>query len=48
MLRFRSFGAAKYTLAEVGLMHMRKKGQLMVEEAAKGLTPAEPFYALAA
>jgi hypothetical protein len=30
------------------LMHMLKKGQLAVEEGAKGLTPAEQFYALAA
>ena len=30
------------------LMHILKKGQLAVEEGAKGLTPAEQFYALAA
>jgi hypothetical protein len=29
-------------------MHMLKKGQLVVEEGAVGLTPAEQFYALVA
>jgi hypothetical protein len=35
-------------MAGVELMHMLMKGQLAVEEEAKGLTPAEQFYALAA
>jgi hypothetical protein len=29
-------------------MHMLKKGQMVVEEGAEGLTPARQFYALAA
>jgi hypothetical protein len=29
-------------------MHMLKKGQLVVGEGLKDLTPAEQFYALAA
>ena len=48
MLGFKSFDAAQSTLAGVELMHMLKKGQLVVEEGVKGLTPAEQFYALAA
>jgi putative transposase len=48
MLGFKSVRAAQSTLAGVELMHMLKKGQLAVEEGAKGLTPAEQFYALAA
>jgi putative transposase len=48
MLGFKSFDAAQCTLAGVELMHMLKKGQLVVEEGVKGLTPAEQFYALAA
>jgi putative transposase len=48
MLGFKSVKTAQSTLAGVELMHMLKKGQLAVEEGAKGLTPAEQFYALAA
>jgi putative transposase len=48
MLGFKSVRAAHSTLAGVELMHMLKKGQLAVEEGAKGLTPAEQFDALAA
>jgi putative transposase len=48
MLRFKSVRAAPSTLAGVELMHMLKQGPLAVEEGAKGLTPAEPFDALAA
>ena len=48
MLGFKSVEAAQSTLAGVELMHMLKKGQLVVEEGAAGLTPAEQFYALAA
>jgi len=48
MLRFKSFGAAQGTLAGIRLMHMLKKGQLVGEEGAEGLTPVEQFYALAA
>jgi DDE domain len=48
MLGFKSVEAAQYTLAGVELMHMLKKGQLVVEEGEKGLTPAEQFDSLAA
>jgi transposase-like protein len=48
MLAFKSFEAAQYTLAGIELMHMLKKGQMVVEEGAEGLTPAQQFYALAA
>jgi hypothetical protein len=48
MLRFKSFEAAQGTLAGIELMHMLKKGQLVGEEGAEGLTPVEQFYALAA
>jgi putative transposase len=47
MLGFKSFEAAQNTLAGVELMHMIKKGQLVVEEGNENLTPAEQFYALA-
>jgi len=48
MLRFKSAEAAQSTLVGVELMHMLKKGQLVVGEGLKDLTPAEQFYALAA
>jgi putative transposase len=48
MLGFKSFAAARCTLAGIELMHMLRKGQLVGEEGAEGLTPAEQFYALAA
>ena len=48
MLGFKSFDAAQHTLAGVELMHMLKKGQLVVEAGVEGLTPAEQFYVLAA
>ncbi len=48
MLGFKSFDAAQHTLAGVELMHMLKKGQLVVEARVEGLTPAEQFYVLAA
>jgi putative transposase len=47
-LGFKSFDAAQCTLTGVELMHMLKKGQLVEEAGAEGLTPAEQFYALAA
>jgi hypothetical protein len=43
-----SFDAAHDTLVGVELMHMLKKGQLVVEEGENALTAAEQFYALAA
>jgi putative transposase len=48
MLGFKSCDAAQDTLADIELMHMLKKGLLVVEDAVEGLTPAEQFYALAA
>jgi transposase-like protein len=48
MLGFKAFAAAQCTVAGVELMHMLKKGQLVVDEGAKGLIPAEQFYALTA
>ena len=48
MLGFKSFDAAQGALAGIELMHMLKKGQLVVEDGAEDLTPVEPFYALAA
>jgi transposase-like protein len=48
MLEFKSFAAAQSTLAGVELMHMIKKGQLVVQERESALTPAAQFYSLAA
>jgi transposase-like protein len=48
MLGFKSFVAAQYTLTGIELVHMLKKGQMVVEEGTEGLTPAEQFYTLAA
>jgi putative transposase len=48
MLGFKSFDAAQGTLAGIELMHMLKKGQLVAEDGAEGLTAAKQFYALAA
>jgi len=48
MLGFKSFEAAQCTVAGIELMHMIKKGQMVVEAVAEGLTSAEQFYSLAA
>jgi putative transposase len=48
MLGFKSFEAAQGTLIGIELIHMLKIGQLVGEEGAEGLTPAEQFYTLAA
>jgi hypothetical protein len=48
MLGFKSLVAAQYTRTGIELVHMLKKGQMVVEEGAEGLTPAEQFYTLAA
>jgi putative transposase len=48
MLGFKSFDAAQGTLAGIELMHMIKKGQMMIEAGDEGLTAAEQFYSLAA
>jgi transposase-like protein len=47
MLGFKSFAAAQAALVGIELMHMLKKGQMVVE-GAEGLTAADQFYALAA
>ena len=46
MLGFKSFQSAKSILAGIELMHMIRKGQLMME-GADDLTFADQFYALA-
>ena len=48
MLGCKSFAAARDTLVGIELMHMLKKGQMVVEEGAESLTPAEQFSSLAA
>ena len=48
MLGFESFEAAPRMLVGIELMHMLKKGQLTGDEGVEDLTPAAPFYALAA
>jgi putative transposase len=48
MLGFKSLAAAQAILSDIELMHMLKKGQLVEEARAYGLTPAEQFYALTA
>jgi putative transposase len=48
MLGFKSFAAAQDTLAGIELIHMIKKGQMVVKAGEEGLTAAEQFYALAA
>ena len=46
MLNFKSFIAAKKVLADIELMHMIRKGQLMLK-GTKNLSFAQQFYALA-
>jgi putative transposase len=48
MLGFKSFETAHAIPIGAELMHMLKKGQMVVEEGTEGLTPAEQSYALAA
>jgi transposase-like protein len=48
MLGFKAFETAQGTLAGIELMHVLKKGQMMVEEGAESLTPAAQLYSLAA
>jgi putative transposase len=48
MLGFKSFETAQHTLAGIELMHMLRKGQMVGEAGAEGLTAAAQFYALAA
>ena len=48
MLGFKSFDAAQCALAGIELMHMLKKGQMVIEAGAQSLTPAEQFSSLAA
>jgi hypothetical protein len=47
MLGFKSFEAAQRTLAGIELRPMFKKGRMVGEAGAEGLTAAEQFYALA-
>jgi len=47
MLGFKSFWAARCTIAGIEVMHAIRKGQLMTPEHSSQ-TPAEQFYALAA
>ena len=46
MLGFKSFWSAAKTLAGIEVMHMIRKGQMIVCEG--GITPAEQFYSLVA
>jgi transposase-like protein len=46
MMGFKSFHAARNVLAGIELMHMIRKGQMMVMEGVKR-SCAEQFYALA-
>jgi hypothetical protein len=48
MLGFKALETARHTLADIELMHMLKKGQIVVEKEEARLTPAEQVYALAA
>jgi len=47
MMGFKNFYSAQCNLAGIELVAMLKKGQ-MKKNSAGSLTPAEPFYALAA
>ena len=47
MLGFKSFWAARCTIAGIEVMHAIRKGQLLTTENVRQ-TPAEQFYALAA
>ncbi len=47
MLGFQSFRSARVTLQGIELVHMIKKGQMIIV-TRQGLSPAEPFYSLAA
>jgi transposase-like protein len=46
MLSFQSFRSARNVLAGIKLMHMVRKGQLMIEDGTQ-MSFAEQFYALA-
>jgi putative transposase len=46
MLNFKSFRSAKSVLVGIELMHMIRKGQLLLE-CCNGLSFADQFYALA-
>ena len=47
MLGFHSFRSARVTLQGIERMHMIKKGQMITVDG-QGLSPAKPFYSLAA
>ena len=46
MLNFKSFGAARCVLTGIELMHMIRKGQLMIKDGHV-MSFADQFYALA-
>ncbi len=46
MLNFKSFRAARCVLAGIELMHMIRKGQLMIKDGYR-MSFADQFYALA-
>ena len=48
MLGFKSFEAARGALLGIELMHMLKKGQMVVKQEEESLTPAAQFYIPAA
>lgn len=47
MLGLQSFRSARVTLQGIELVHMIKKGQVIIV-TRQGLSPAEQFYSLAA
>jgi putative transposase len=48
LLGFTALAAAHATRVGIELMHMLKKGPLVGEDGAEGLTPVKQFYAMAA
>jgi putative transposase len=48
ILGFKSMETAQRTLAGIEVMHMIKKGQMVMQEGTQGQTPAQQFYSLAA
>ena len=47
MLELKAFGSAQRTLRGIELMHLIKKGQMILADG-KALSAADPFYCLAA
>jgi putative transposase len=48
MLGFKSMETAQRTLAGIEVMHMLKKGQMVMQEGTQGQTAAQQFYSLTA